>query len=112
MIINSISFIIFFIIFLFVYFLFFKDNTKRQNLFTLVASYIFYGWADWRMVPLLIVYTIIFYFVGIRIEKANCEYNKKKAKNYLLVGITLGFGILFFFKYLNFLLFGIVKLSC
>lgn len=112
MIINSISFIIFFIIFLFVYFLFFKDNTKRQNLFTLVASYLFYGWADWRMVPLLIVYTIIFYFVGIRIEKANCEYNKKKAKNYLLVGITLGFGILFFFKYLNFLLFGIVKLSC
>lgn len=38
MIINSISFIIFFIIFLFVYFLFFKDNTKRQNLHALIKK--------------------------------------------------------------------------
>ena len=112
MIINSVSFLIFFLVFLFAYFLLFKNNAKWQNLFTLIASYFFYGWADWRMVPLLIAYTIIFYFIGISIEKSNSENNKKRAKAYLLVGVTLGVGILFFFKYLNFLLSGIVKLSC
>ena len=62
MIINSVSFLIFFLVFLFVYFLLLKNNAKWQNFYTLVASYFFYGWADWRMVPLLIVYTIIFYY--------------------------------------------------
>lgn len=112
MIINSVSFLIFFLVFLFVYFLLLKNNAKWQNFYTLVASYLFYGWADWRMVPLLIVYTILFYLVGIGIEKAISQNNKKRAQTYLLIGVILGVGILFFFKYLNFLLSGIVNLSC
>lgn len=112
MIINSVSFLIFFLVFLFVYFLLFKDNANWQNFITLVASYFFYGWADWRMVPLLIVYTIIFYYVGIDIGQTISENNKRRAKVYLMLGVVLGVGILFFFKYLNFLLSGIVKLSC
>lgn len=43
MIINSVSFLIFFLVFLFAYFLLFKNNAKWQNLFTLIASYFFYG---------------------------------------------------------------------
>lgn len=112
MIINSVSFLIFFLIFLFCYFYLFKDNANWQNFITLVASYFFYGWADWRMVPLLIVYTIIFYYVGIDIGKMISENNKRRAKVYLMLGVVLGVGILFFFKYLNFLFSGIVKISC
>lgn len=112
MIITSVSFLIFFLIFLFCYFYLFKDNANWQNFITLVASYFFYGWADWRMVPLLIVYTIIFYYVGIDIGKMISENNKRRAKIYLMLGVVLGVGILFFFKYLNFLFSGIVKISC
>lgn len=112
MIINSVSFLIFFLVFLFVYFLLLKNNAKWQNFYTLVASYFFYGWADWRMVPLLIVYTIIFYYVGIDIGQTISENNKRRAKVYLMLGVVLGVGILFFFKYLNFLFSGIVKISC
>ena len=112
MIITSVSFLIFFLIFLFCYFYLFKDNANWQNFITLVASYFFYGWADWRMVPLLIVYTIIFYYVGIDIGKMISENNKRRAKIYLMLGVVLGVGILFFFKYLNFLFSGRVKISC
>jgi D-alanyl-lipoteichoic acid acyltransferase DltB (MBOAT superfamily) len=112
MIITSVSFLIFFLIFLFCYFYLFKDNANWQNFITLVASYFFYGWADWRMVPLLIVYTIIFYYVGIDIGQTISENNKRRAKVYLMLGVVLGVGILFFFKYLNFLFSGIVKISC
>jgi len=112
MIITSVSFLIFFLIFLFCYFYLFKDNANWQNFITLVASYFFYGWADWRMVPLLIVYTIIFYYVGIDIGQTISENNKRRAKVYLMLGVVLGVSILFFFKYLNFLFSGIVKISC
>ena len=94
------------------YFLLLKNNAKWQNFYTLVASYFFYGWADWRMVPLLIVYTIIFYYVGIDIGQTISENNKRRAKVYLMLGVVLGVSILFFFKYLNFLFSGIVKISC
>ena len=59
MVVNSINFWLFFAIVLIPYFLFFKRK-EGQNLWLLAASYIFYGWADWKILPLLVAVTGVF----------------------------------------------------
>lgn len=99
MVFNSIPFVLFFVVVFFVYWMLLKRNTKAQNVFLLVASYFFYGYADWKMLPLLMVSTVVFYLLGIGIGRAKTE----KAASWLKVlGVVLGVGLLFYFKYLNF----------
>ena len=99
MVFNSIPFVLFFVVVFFVYWLLLKKSTKTQNIFLLVASYFFYGYADWKMLPLLIVATAVFYFLGIGISQSESE---KKASILRALGVVLGVGILLYFKYLNF----------
>lgn len=47
MIFNSIEFVIFLPLFFAGYWLL-RKNLRWQNLFVLSASYVFYGWWDWR----------------------------------------------------------------
>ena len=99
MVFNSIPFVLFFIVVFFVYWFPLKKSTKAQNIFLLVASYFFYGYADWKMLPLLIVATAVFCFLGIGISRAKTE----KAASWLrALGVVLGVGVLLYFKYLNF----------
>lgn len=99
MVFNSIPFVLFFVVVFFVYWLLLKKSTKTQNVFLLVASYFFYGYADWKMLPLLIAATAVFYFLGIGISRAKTE----KAASWLrALGVVLGVGVLLYFKYLNF----------
>ena len=100
MLVNSIPFFIFFIIIIIPYFLLGKLGYEKQNVWLLFASYFFYGWADWRMVPLLIIVTIVFYLLGLSIAKD--EIPKKITRLLLTCGIVFGVGLLLYFKYLNF----------
>lgn len=99
MIFNSISFCIFFIVVFFLYYFPLKENTKAQNWLLLLSSYFFYGYADWRMVPLLLVATIIIFFLGIAVYKAS---NSKKSSLLTALGVLTGVGLLGYFKYFNF----------
>ncbi len=100
MVINSLSFVVFFVV---VFFLYYLPSQRRgalwQNVVLLLASYFFYGYADSRMLPLLLVVTILFYFIGIGIEK---NEDKPLADRLLLLGVVLGVGMLVYFKYTNF----------
>lgn len=58
MVINSIIFALFFIVFLIPYF-FLRKAGRMQNIWLLIASYVFYGWTDWRMVGLLLLATTV-----------------------------------------------------
>src|SRR5690242_3146535 len=40
----------------------------RQNVFLLVASYVFYGWWDWRFLGLIIASTVVDFFCAKAIE--------------------------------------------
>jgi D-alanyl-lipoteichoic acid acyltransferase DltB (MBOAT superfamily) len=101
MAINSISFLLFFIVVFFLYYFPLQEKTKAQNIVLLLISYIFYGIANWRMIPLLILVTGIFYWFGILIKKAN-ETHSGKATLVTTLGVCLGIGILLYFKYFNF----------
>ena len=69
MLVNSIIFWIFFAVFLLPYFTLMRGSSKIQNLWLLAASYIFYGYADWRMAILLLIATITFFVLGLAINK-------------------------------------------
>lgn len=99
MLFNSLSFLIFFVVIFIVYYFPLKGNTKAQNVLLLIASYFFYGYASWRMLPLLIVSTVIFYGLGLWIN--GCK-NDKTSSALTTIGVVLGVGILLYFKYLNF----------
>ena len=99
MIFNSIPFVLFFAVVFFVYWILLKKSTKAQNAFLLVASYFFYGYADWKMLPLLMAATLVFYFLGIGIGRSKTE---KSASWLTVLGVVLGVGLLLYFKYLDF----------
>lgn len=101
MVVNSINFLIFFIIVFVVYYFFLSGKAKSQNAWLLLSSYFFYGFSEWKMIPLLFISTLVFYIIGIAIGKFN-ETNEKKASVLTTVGTLFGVGILLYFKYLNF----------
>ncbi len=98
MVFCSLSFLIFFVVVFFLYYFPLKESTKGQNWFLLIASYFFYGIADWKTIPLLLTATSVFYFLGIAI-KTNSE---KKSSLITSLGVLAGVGLLVYFKYLNF----------
>lgn len=101
MLVNSFNFLIFFTVVFLGYHLLFKEKTKAQNILLLLASYFFYGFAEIKMIPLLIAVTIIYYGLGIAIQKAN-ETSERKASWLKTVGVLIGVGVLVYFKYFNF----------
>ncbi len=101
MLFNSIDFAIFLPIVFFVYWFVVNKKTKYQNFFIVVASYIFYGWWDWRFLSLIFLSTITDYFVGLALYK---ETNEIKRKLLLGISLSVNLGILGFFKYFNFFL--------
>ena len=72
-----------------------------QNWLLLAASYYFYSVANWKMCILLLVATIVFYIIGLQIDKYN-EKNDKTASVFTTIGVLCGIGLLLYFKYLNF----------
>jgi len=98
MLFNSFTFWIFFGLFFVVYWSIHHKRSLR-NIWILLASYVFYSWWDWRFLSLIIISTLVDYFVAIQIEKSNKE-NKKKWLLALSVVVNLGF--LAYFKYANF----------
>ncbi len=76
-------------------------NLTAQNLLLIVASYVFYGFWDVRFLLLLSLSTLIDFYTGLRIYTAT---TKQKKKQWLWVSVVLNFGLLGYFKYVNFFL--------
>jgi len=103
MLVNSFIFWGFFLIVLIPYYTFLRKSNKAQNWWLLIASYFFFGYSELKMLPVIALATVVFYFLGIQIEKDN-DSNPKRASLLTTLGIVLGVGILIYFKYLNFLI--------
>lgn len=101
MLFNSIDFAIFLPIVFILYWFVANKNLKVQNFLIVLASYLFYGWWDWRFLSLILFSTIIDYSVG---RKLITEENQTKRKVLLWTSILVNLGFLGFFKYYNFFL--------
>ena len=103
MVVNSLNFLLFFTVVFIVYYLpICRNNAKIRNGWLFLASYFFYGVADWKMIPLLLGATIVFYALGLWLKNAMRLGQAKKASNITTLGVVLGVGVLLYFKYLNF----------
>jgi len=96
MLFNSFEFAVFLLVVLPVYYVL---SLRYQNIFLLVASYVFYGWWDWRFTGLLALSTVVDYFVAGALSRANGSSSRRAL---LLTSICVNLGILGFFKYFNF----------
>jgi alginate O-acetyltransferase complex protein AlgI len=72
---------------------------RNQNRFLLAASYLFYGWWDWRFLLLMMGSTLIDYFIAIKISEAK---DPRLRRSLLVLSLVVNFSILGFFKYFNF----------
>ncbi|ASV30182.1 MBOAT family O-acyltransferase [Maribacter cobaltidurans] len=98
---NSLDFAIFLPIVFILYWFLANKSLKIQNLLIVAASYIFYGWWDYRFLALILFSTIIDYFIGLKLAK---EQSLLKRKFLLWTSISVNLGLLGFFKYFNFFL--------
>ena len=101
MLFNSLDFAIFLPIVFLLYWFVAQKNLKLQNALIVVASYVFYGWWDWRFLSLIIFSTVVDYLIGQRLR---IEDKQSKRKVLLWTSITVNLGFLGFFKYYNFFL--------
>ncbi len=106
MLFNSFEYLLFLpIVFLLYWFVFdyamrkCKRQLLWQNLFVVVASYIFYGWWDWRFLILIAITTLLSFLSGIGIEYAPTQRGKKAV---MIANIIINLGILGLYKYYDF----------
>jgi len=97
MIFNSVEFLIFFGV---VFTLYFLVPHRFRWFFLLGASYFFYGYWKIEYLALLVLPTIIIYFIARAISHSQVP---RQRKLYLVVGLMSGLAILIVFKYLDFL---------
>lgn len=101
MIFNSLEFAIFLPVVFILYWLVLGRMRTAQNGFLVLASYVFYGWWDWRFLFLIFASSLVDYVVGLCLGKA--AEGQKKQRGFLLgTSLVVNLGLLGVFKYYNF----------
>lgn len=99
MLFNSIEFLFFLpIVFLLYWFVF--RSYRWQNLLIVLASYVFYGWWDWRFLLLIALTSFCSFLSGVGLERY--EGHRSRQKLVSAANIILNLSILGVFKYYNF----------
>lgn len=98
MLFNSSEFLFFFALF-FPTFWLVQKHLFYRNLLLLTASYVFYGFWDWRFLSLIVISTVVDFYCGSRIFSSS---NQQERKLFLCISLFVNLGILCVFKYLGF----------
>lgn len=99
MLFNSIDFALFLPLVFCLYWAIPSANRRLRNFFLLAASYLFYGWWDWRFLSLLLFSSVLDFSLGALIGATENQTNRKRL---LWVSLLTNLGLLGFFKYYNF----------
>ncbi len=105
MLFNSLAFIVFAAVFFHIWPLI-SGMRQPKWLFLIIASFIFYGWWDWRFLILIVFTGLIDFFTG----QAIYRYPAKK-KIWLFISVSVNLAVLGTFKYLMFLLSSLAGIS-
>ena len=97
---TTISFAIFFVVVFSVYWFVFEKSERSQNIFLLIASYVFYCLFDWRFSGLLCGISIVTWLIGVLIERN--RNNDRLCRRLCTVNVVLCLATLVVFKYYNF----------
>jgi alginate O-acetyltransferase complex protein AlgI len=76
-------------------------HQRAWRVWILLASYVFYGWWDWRFVFLLVASTIVNHLLAVAIHRTE---ERRARKSLLALALVFDLGLLGYFKYANFFL--------
>ena len=98
MLFNSFEFAVFLPVVFLCYWALQRNNPRAQNVWLLAASYVFYGWWDWRFLGLLLLSSVTDFGIGLALEDA------RPSRRRLIVwtSVAVNLSILGFFKYFGF----------
>ena len=97
MLFNSFPFLIFLPTVWLLYWFVTQRSVRLQNALIVVASYVFYGWWDWRFLCLIMLSTVWAWALALADERWE---RGRKAR--VTLSIVLNLGLLGVFKYFNF----------
>lgn len=95
MLFNSVEYLLFLPFVIAIYWLL-RKNFRLQNLFVVLASYVFYGWWNWRFLMLIALTSFLSWGTGLLINHG------KNSRLWLIGNISVNLFILCIFKYYNF----------
>lgn len=98
MLFNSLDFAIFLPLVFIGYWLVLRDHAHR-NVLLLVASYVFYGWWDYRFLGLILLSSLVDYAVAIAIGSRSDALSRRVL---LAISLIANLGMLCAFKYYGF----------
>ena len=98
MLFTSIEFMVFLPVVFALYWVL-RRQVRWQNLLVVAASYVFYGWWDWRFLLLIAFTTACSYASGLIIRPEN---SRRRNLAVMWTNIGLNLGILGLFKYYDF----------
>ncbi len=96
MLFNSFEFFVFLAIVLGLYW---RLRRRAQNGLLVVASYVFYGWWDYRFLSLIVISTVADFFIAQRMHASSTRGVRRR---WLYASLGVNLGILAVFKYFNF----------
>jgi alginate O-acetyltransferase complex protein AlgI len=99
MLFNSVEFAAFLSLVFLLYWFVFARSVRSRNLFIWAASYVFYGWWDWRYLLLLAASSSVDYWVGLSLGRITDERRRRRILALSLLG---NLGVLATFKYFDF----------
>ena len=100
MLFPTVTFAVFFSIVLPVSWLL-MPHQRAWRAWILLASYVFYGWWDWRFVFLLAASTVVNHVLAVMIHRSR---EVAARKTFLALAVAFDLGLLAYFKYANFFL--------
>ena len=82
--------------------LYFIVPSKFKNAIMILASLVFFAWGEIRYIFIMLVLAVMDFICGKQITKY--QDNKKKKIFFLMINVVVNLGILFFFKYADFII--------
>jgi alginate O-acetyltransferase complex protein AlgI len=98
MLFNSDVFLKFFAAFLLLYWMV-RHSLLARNLLIVAASYLFYGWWDWRFLSLIFISSAVDYGIGLALGQTE---DPRRRKIWLVLSVTCSLTLLGVFKYYDF----------
>jgi alginate O-acetyltransferase complex protein AlgI len=99
MLFNSAEFVVFLTTVFLLYWLVFSRRLVWRNLFLWAASYLFYGWWDWRYLLLLVASSSVDFWVALQLGRI---VEQRRRRRVLMLSLAGNLGVLAIFKYFDF----------
>lgn len=107
MLFNSVVFVLFFVA-VYAAYLALGRHYRWQNRLLLLASYVFYGWWDWRFLSLIVFSTFVDYTVGRALHRSDDAALRQR---WMWLSVATNLGLLGVFKYFGFFVDSAVALA-